>query len=269
MVKEFHVSAGRIGATRAQVGRAAVLSLIVAATAGFAAPAFAQDTQAAPTFASTRAAKPSAPSQGGTRYVDMGSANDAGFVLETRGPMVLLKVDGSDNVLSLMPVPGQRGDTFFMDFAGRMVLRVTQQGNVVSYIHNASGSPAEPSAKAAPITPGAMSASLDKMRASAANELTKLAGHEVTIWGTQSFSTDEAWAADALNIIVLGVKNANGMAGRAASKVEKVTVRRGKAPKVGFTDGELTIDVNPEDGWSGRVTPEAISTALTASRNAG
>ena len=57
-----------------------------------------------------------------------------------------MDVDGSDNVLSLMPVPGQRGDTFFMDFAGRMVLRVTQQGNVVSYIHNASGSPAEPSA---------------------------------------------------------------------------------------------------------------------------
>ncbi len=202
------------------------------------------------------------------RYVDMGSDTNSGFLLEQRGSVVLLKVDGSDNVLSLMAVPGQRGDTFLMDFAGRMVLRVTAQGNVVSYIHNASGAPAEASAKAA-ITPGAMSASLDKMRASAANELTKLAGHEVTIWGTQSFANDEAWAADALSIIVLGVKNANGMAGRAASKVEKVTVRRGKAPKVGFTDGELTIDVNPEDGWSGRVTPEAISNALTASRNAG
>jgi hypothetical protein len=264
MVKEFHASAAA-----ARAGRAAVFSLIAAVTAGFAAPAFAQDTLAAPTFASTRAAKPSAPSQGGMRYIDMGSANDAGFVLEQRGSMVLLKVDGSDNVLSLMPVPGQRGDTFFMDFAGRMVLRVTSQGNVVSYIHNASGSPAEVASKAAPITPGAMSASLDKMRASAANDLSKLAGHEVTIWGTQSFASDEAWAADALNIIVLGVKNANGMAGRAASKVEKVTVRRGKAPKVGFTDGELTIDVNPDDGWSGRVTPEAISSALTASRNAG
>lgn len=251
------------------MGRAAVFSLIAAATAGFAAPAFAQDTQAAPTFASTRAAKPTAAPQGGMRYIDMGSANDAGFVLEQRGTMVLLKVDGSDNVLSLMPVPGQRGDTFFMDFAGRMVLRVTAQGNVVSYIHNASGSPAEASAKAAPITPGAMSASLDKMRANAASELSKLAGHEVTIWGTQSFASDEAWAADALNIIVLGVKNANGMAGRAASKIEKVTVRRGKAPKVGFTEGELTIDVNPDDGWSGRVTPEAITTTLTASRNAG
>lgn len=269
MVKEFHASAAAARAGRVAASKLAVWALVAAAATGFATPAFAQDTQAAPTFASTRAAKPSAPSQGGTRYVDMGSANDAGFVLEQRGSMVLLKVDGSDNVLSLMPVPGQRGDTFFMDFAGRMVLRVTSQGNVVSYIHNASGSPAEALAKAAPITPGAMSASLDKMRADAASELSKLAGREVTIWGTQSFASDEAWAADALNIIVLGVKNANGMAGRAASRIEKVTVRRGKAPKVGFADGELTIDVNPDDGWSGRVTPEAISSVLTASRNAG
>lgn len=264
MVKEFHVSAAGV-----RTVRAAAFALIAATTAGFAAPAFAQDTQAAPTFASTRAAKPSAPAQGGTWYVDMGSDKNKGFVLEQRGSMVLLKVDGSDNVLSLMPVPGQRGDTFLMDYAGRLVLRVTQQGNVVSYIHNASGSPAEASAKAAPITPGAMTASLDKMRANAASELSKLAGHEVTIWGTQSFASDEAWAADALNIIVLGVRNANGLAGRAASKVEKVTVRRGKAPKVGFNDGELVIDVNPEDGWSGRVTPDAITTSLTAARNAG
>lgn len=268
MVKEFHASAAPAKAGRS-AGRIAALALVAAFASGFAAPAFAQDTHAAPTFASTRAAKPSAPSQGGTWYVDMGSDKNTGFVLEQRGTMVLLKVDGSDNVLTLMPVPGQRGDTFWMDYAGRMVLRVTAQGNVVSYIHNASGSPAEASSKAAPMTPGAMTATLDKMRANAAAELSKLAGREVTIWGTQSFASDEAWAADALNIIVLGVKNANGLAGRAASKLEKVTVRRGKAPKVGFADGELTIDVNPDDGWSGRVTPEAITNTLTAARNAG
>ena len=46
-------------------------------------------------------------------------------------------------------------------------------------------------------------------------------------------------------------------------------MRRGKAPKVSFKDGELTLDVNPDDGWSGRVTPEAITNSLTQSRNAG
>lgn len=199
----------------------------------------------------------------------MGSDKNGGFVLEQRGSMVLLKVDGRDEVLTLMPVPGQRGDTFFMDYAGQIVLRVTQQGNVVSYLYNKSGAPAEAVSKAQPITSVAMTASLDKMRINAAQELSKLAGHEVTIWGTQHFANSEAWASDALSILVLGVKNANGLAGKAASRVEKVTLKRAKAPKVSFKDGELTIEVNPDEGWSGRVTPEAITSALTQARNAG
>ena len=52
-------------------------------------------------------------------------------------------------------------------------------------------------------------------------------------------------------------------------KVDKVTLVRAKTPKVTFKDGELTVHVNPDDGWSGRVTPEAITNALTSARNAG
>ena len=53
------------------------------------------------------------------------------------------------------------------------------------------------------------------------------------------------------------------------TKVDKVTLVRAKTPKVTFKDGELTVHVNPDDGWSGRVTPEAITNALTSARNAG
>ncbi len=261
MVKRNSISAARTAA----------LALAAVFASGFVVPAFAQEqTTAAPTFASTRAAKPSVPvAPSATWYADMGSDKNTGFVLEQRGSMVLLKVDGRDDVLTLMPVPGQRGDTFFMDYAGRIVLRVTAQNNVVSFIHNTAGAPAEAKSKAQPITSLAMTASLDKMRINAAQELSKLAGHEVTIWGTQHFANSEAWASDALSILVLGVKNANGLAGKAASRVEKVTLKRAKAPKASFKDGELTIEVNPDEGWSGRVTPEAITNALTAARNAG
>lgn len=261
MVKRIQVSAARVAA----------VALAAAIATGFAVPAFAQEQpNAAPTFASTRAAKPSAPAAPSAMwYSDMGSDKNGGFVLEQRGTVVLLKVDGRDDVLTLMPVPGPRGDTYFLDYSGRHVLSVTQQGNVVSYLYNKSGAPAEAVSKAQPITSLAMTASLDKMRVNAAQELSKLAGHEVTIWGTQHFANSEAWASDALSILVLGVKNANGLAGKAASRVEKVTLKRGKAPKASFKDGELTIEVNPDEGWSGRVTPEAITNALTASRNAG
>jgi hypothetical protein len=260
MVKEFHAPAAR----------AAAFALIAAFASGFVSTAVAQQSPPPPNFASTRSnASMSASVVGGTRYTDMGSEKNAGFVLEQRGTVVLLQEDGSNEILSLMPVPGQRGDTFFMDYRGRTVIKVTQQGNVVSYLHNPTGAPADPAGRVPALSAPAMTASLDSMRSRAASDLSKLAGHEVTVWGTQSFGSNEAWAADALNILVLGVKNANGLAGKAASKVDKVTLVRAKTPKVTFKDGELTVHVNPDNGWSGRVTPEAITNALTSARNAG
>ena len=251
---------------------AAVLAAALAAVAGFAAPAVAQKDQLPPpTFATTRSNAAMSIDLGGQRYADLGSGPSAtkSFVLEQRGSVVLLQQEGSKEILSLMPVPGQRGDTFFMDYTGRTVLKVTKAGNVVSYLHNAAGAPADPLGRVPPLTAPAMTASLDAMRSNAVTELSRLAGHDVTVWGTQAFSNNEAWAADALSIIVLGVKNANGQAGKAASQVEKVTLRRAKAPKATLKDGELLIDVNPDDAWAGRVTPEDVTKVLTASRNKG
>lgn len=222
----------------------------------------------APTFATTRSQVSAAPS-GAVRYDDLGSQS-GGFLLEQRGSMVLLQLDGSNEILPLVPVPGARGDTVFMDYRGRTVLKVTKAGNVVSYLHDARGAPADPrQGYLPPMSAPAMTAALDSMRASAVSELTKLAGHDVTVWGTQAFASREAFAADALSILVLGVRNANGHAGRAAAKIEKVTLRRAKAPRVAFEDGELIIEVNPEDPWAGRVTPDDVSRVLTQSRNAG
>lgn len=242
--------------------------MMIATGAGLATPALAQGGTPAPTFATTRNQAALTP-PGGTRYQDLGSAS-GGFILEQRGSLVLLQQDGSNQILPLVPVPGQRGDTFFMDYLGRTVLKVTMAGNVVSYLGNAKGAPADPlPGRVPPLSSPAMTASLDSMRASAVSELTKLAGHDVTVWGTQAFSTTEAFAADALSILVIGVRNANGYAGRAASNIEKVTLRRAKAPKVSFKDGELVLEVNPDDPWSGRVTTDDITRVLTASRSAG
>lgn len=252
-------------------GRAAALMLAIAGSVGFVGPALAQQPSPLPppTFATTRSNAAMMLDAGGTKYVDLGSSATKSFVLEQRGPVVLLQQEGSNEILSLMPVAGQRGDTFFMDYTGRTVLKVTKAGNVVSYLHNPAGAPADPAGRVPALSSPAMTASLDSMRASAANELSKLAGHDIAIWGTQAFSNNEAWAADALSILVLGVKNANGNAGRAATKIEKVTVRRAKSPKVTFKEGELIVEVNPDDSWAGRVTPEEVSKVLTASRSAG
>jgi len=158
----------------------------------------------------------------------------------------------------------------FMDYRGRAVLKVTRAGNVVSYLHNEQGAPADPrKGTLPPLSAPAMTAALDTMRASAVSELSRLAGHDVTVWGTQSFASTEAFAADALSILVIGVRNANGQAGRAANKIEKVTLRRAKAPRVALSDGELIIEVNPDDPWGGRISPDEVTRVLTQSRSAG
>ncbi len=252
-------------------GKAAALFLAIAGAVGFAPSSSAQQPSQLPppTFATTRSNAAMMLDAGGNKYVDLGAPTTKSFVLEQRGSVVLLQQEGSKEILSLMPVPAQRGDTAWVDYTGRTVLKVTKAGNVISYLHNPAGAPADPAGRVPPLSSPAMTASLDSMRANAAHELSKMAGHDIAIWGTQAFSNDEAWAADALSILVLGVKNANGNAGRAATKIEKVTVRRAKAPKVTFKEGELIVEVNPDDSWAGRVTPEEVSKVLTASRSAG
>jgi len=51
---------------------------------------------------------------------------------------------------------------------------------------------------------------------------------------------------------VIGVERANGLAGRIASKLEKVRLVRSKAATVSFKDGELLLGVNPDEGYGGR-----------------
>ena len=168
---------------------AATLAMALALAAGVVAPALAQQPQLPPpTFATTRSNAAMSLDQGGQRYMDLGTdaKTTKSFVLETRGSVVLLQQEGSKEILTLMPVPGQRGDTFFMDYTGRIVLKVTKANNVVSYLHNPAGAPADPAGRVPPLSAPAMTASLDAMRAKAVDELSKLAGHDVTIWGTQA-----------------------------------------------------------------------------------
>ncbi len=265
-----HMAGMKVKASQWLAAKAASgIAVAIVLGLGAAAPAFAQSPDMPPpTFATTRSQVSSLP-PGAVRYDDLGSPS-GGFLLEQRGAMVLLQLDGTGEVIPLVPVSGTRGETVFMDYRGRTMLKVTKAGGVVSYLHDARGMPADPrQGYLPPLSAPAMTAALDTMRESAVSELTKLAGHDVTVWGTQSFTTREAFAADALSILVLGVRNANGHAGRAAAKIEKVTLRRGKAPRVAFDDGELIIEVNPDDPWSGRVTPDDVSRVLTQSRNAG
>lgn len=248
---------------RAPAGLAPVIAAIAAVAIGFPSTASAQQPAAPSTSMNQQARQ----APGATRYTDL--ATDQSFVVEERGRGALMQFEGSKEVIPLQAVPAPRGDTVLKSDSGEVVLRKTEAGNMVSFIGNKNGGPADVVGRAASLSAPAMPASLDELRKQSAARLSRMAGHEVTIFGTAEFADSEQWAADALSNVEAGVERANGPAGRVASKLTAVRLVLSKAPSVSFKDGELVLGVNPAQGYNGRASSEMIANALTASRNSG
>ena len=256
-MKEFHVPAGLM------MARAA----LAAALLGFSAPALAQQPPPASSnsFAPTGNARVAGQAQAATRYEEV--TTQRGFVLEQRGREAIVKYEDSPEVMVLEAVPAQRGDVFLRNDAGEVLFRQTEQGNLVSYVDNKNGAPAVMAGMVAPLSAPPMTASLNEMRENAADTLSRLAGHEVTIFGAAQFANNEQWAAEALNTMVRGVERSNGLAGRVASKLSAVRLTSARAASVSFKDGELVLGINPSEGYLGLPTSEAVAQAMTAARS--
>ncbi len=254
MVKEFHVPRG---------AKAALFATAAAAT-GFAAPANAQQAtrSEAPalSFSSSRASL----SAGSQKYED--TASQRSFVLDRSGDSALMKFDDSPEVYVLRSTTAQRGDAFLRSDAGELVLRVTELGNVISYLGDKDGAPADVAGDAAPLDAPSLSSSLTEQVKEAAGRLGATAGHDVTIFGAGGFTDQEGWAADALMVTVFGVERAEAARAGSVQKLRAVRLVRGKAPSVAFSDGELVMGVNPQAGYAGRPSSEAVAAVLAAGR---
>jgi hypothetical protein len=254
-MKEFHVPARLSAASTA----------LTAALLGFIAPVFAQQPAPSSSFAPSGNARAAAQSQSATRYEEVTSQRS--FVLEQRGRDAIVKYEDSPEVMVLQAMPGQRGDTFLRTDAGQVMFRLTEQGNLVSYVDNKDGAPAIMAGLAAPLSAPPMTASLNEMRVNAVARLSKLAGHEVTIFGAAEFANNEQWAAEALGAMVRGVERSNGLAGRTASRLSAVRLAKTGTASVSFKDGELILGINPAEGYLGLPTSEAVTQAMTAARS--
>jgi hypothetical protein len=190
-------------------------------------------------------------------------------VLERSESGALLKLDDSPEVLSLRATTAQRGDAFLRSDAGRLVLRVTELGNVISYLSDEDGAPADMAGLAAPLDAPAMTASLTDHVRGISRRLTARLGQDVTVFGAGAFAREEAWAADALNVAAIGVDRAHEAVvsggGGASDNIRLLRtlrlVRSAEASAV-YRDGELLIGVNPEKGYAGRPSSEAIAILL-------
>jgi hypothetical protein len=184
-------------------------------------------------------------------------------VLDWSGDKALLKFDDSPEVHVLRPSTAQRGDSFLKTDSGQVVLRATELGNVISYIGNKNGAPADMVGAASPLNTPALSVSLAEQRTATARALSELAGHEVTVFGAGAFSNHAPWAADALMVVTLGVQRAEKLSPGVASKLEAVRLEPTSAAAAFFADGELVLGVNPAAGFAGRPSSDAIARAMT------
>jgi hypothetical protein len=225
---------------------------------GFAGAAWAQ--QPAPAQGAQKSMAPPA-----TVYEDAASQR---FTFEQRGNSGILKFEDNPEVMALRALPAQRGDTYWKNDAGETVLRQSEQGAVTSFVGSENGSPASFVAYGPGVGPP-QSTSLQAKSKEVAAQLSKMAGHEVTVFGALAFANNEAWAVDALDNLLRGAQEANGPAGRVVTRLSAVRLELAKSATVSFKDGELVLGVNPADGYAGRPSSDAIAKALTQARSAG
>jgi hypothetical protein len=226
-----------------------VLAALAAAMSGSLIGAGSASAQAA-----ERSAAPSA-----NRYED--ASSDRSFLFQQKGKEAIVKFEDTNEVMVLQAVPAQRGDTFLRNDNGQVLFKLTEQGNLVSYVDSKMGAPvALLGPIGAPLSVPPLTKSLNALRASTAGRLTKLAGHDVTIFGVAEVSNSEAWTSDFLANIVAGVEKS----GRGTASLIEVRLVRAAQPSTTFKDGSLVLGVNPAGGDGGRPSAESIAIVLKA-----
>jgi hypothetical protein len=223
------------------------MAAMAAIALGFGGAAFAQ--QAAPAQGAQKSMPPPA-----TVYEDEVSQR---------------KFADSPEVMALQAQPAQRGDIYWKNDSGQTVFKQSELGALTSFVDDSeNGAPASVVAYAPTLGPPAVPASLDQKRKAAAAALTKLAGREVTVF-LGELNGSERWASEALDVALIGVQEADGPAGQGANKLKAVRLERARAATVSFKDGDLVLGVNPDEGYNGRPSSDAISKAITQARSTG
>jgi hypothetical protein len=235
---------------------------LTAITAGFSPALAQQPAPGAPAMGFSNSMTQRPAGSPAAKYED--AATQRSFVMQRSGDMTLMKYDDSPEVLALRANSAQRGDDFLRTDAGRVIARVTEQGNMIVYPSgNTNGVPADRIGVASPFNTPPMPASLTSATKDTAQRLSKIVGHEVTMFGAGEFSSQSAWAADAMMVVVRGVERAMKETPQAAKNLRAVNMKPAKTAIAAFgNDGELEIGVNPAQGYAGRPSSEAIAQAM-------
>jgi hypothetical protein len=261
-----------------------IAALLAVAFVGFAPAATAQQQPQrapAPSFGGSAAPGSSYVAQGApttrggmmplnatSHFQDSSSGKT--FLLERKVDGFLFKWDSDPEVFFLRATSGQRGDTFLRSDDGRLVLRVTELGNLISYFGSNEGVPADRFASNAGMVSGLaasappMTASLTALSEQAKKSLSRSAGQTVTVFGASRFANNEAWVGDALNVVVKGVEGAEPAMRKTLKSVE---LKPTTLPSTTFSEGELVLGLNPQAGVQGRPSSSIITSTINRGGN--
>lgn len=228
-----------------------------------AAPALAADQQADHSNADLVSLLNAqvAPRHPSAHYSDAGTGR--GFTLDRTGPQPLLKYDDSDEVYALSVSNAPRGDEFLKNDVGRIVLKVTELGNVILFMPgDKHGSPAGLDGQTEPLSlPTGSAGDAEQGRSSPAQAESAVAGVMITI--EDELAQYDNWAQDALGNAMRGVRRAGV---KISAPLAEIRLSFEKAPSARYADGVLDIGVAPHQGYAGRPSSEAVARAMSKPR---
>jgi Domain of unknown function (DUF4908) len=195
------------------------------------------------------------------------------FVFDTTQSNPLIRFDGDDEVWSLTPTPGPKGDVIFKNDVGEPVLRASRWGGFTLFSsRNPMGNPVAVSGKAKAINMGRISAdTLFKVLAQASVRTSAAAGRLIGYSAgedTARAETDYLIADTANNTadaIVTLSRQSNGK--KIIEKVREVRMSEGSPPSIKLSNaGVLEMRLDVSRGWGGRPSSKRILSAIKSAK---
>lgn len=192
------------------------------------------------------------------------SESGENFVFDRSGQRPLFRFETRNEVWALRANAAPRGDIIYRNDAGAQILRVTPDGGVTLYsVRAPNGSPASRVGAAAALErPLLGPVQLANLMLQRSFILSRALGRQVVVQldGEQ----DEALCIDALMVTTDAVLR---MAGSPAtrselSRLRAVTIIEGRSPSVVYSNGDLRVTVQPNQGVSGRPSSTRVIRAM-------
>ena len=192
------------------------------------------------------------------------SESGESFVFDRSGPRPLFRFQTRNEVWALRANAAPRGDTIYRNDAGAQILRVTSAGGVTLYsVRAPNGSPASRVGPAAALErPLLGPVQLANLMLQRSFMLSRALGRQVVV--QLDGEEDEALCIDALMVTTDAVLRMAGSPSTRSelSRLRAVTITEGRSASVVYSNGDLRVTVQPNQGVSGRPSSTRVIRAM-------